>query len=268
MRKSDIRRKQEYRSILNTCQDYVKIYYQNIKGIKIESIIDNPNILEYELKKMNIKFSNEKKVIKLHSRVIALFGDVSENRKIYIFEDIGTCLKFYAIDIRFVHLEAMIMNRYIKDFGNVKSESIMRRKYELKSIYIPIVKLIETEFEMGIISDYAYLLALDGEDKNYEMNLEEGLKCMKCLESKSDSPYWNYVKIYILGFIHYRKSILSQGINKKENAVLAQAYFQRAFLEIQPMATYLREYILDLIRKSEENIQEAVAECEVGHTNV
>lgn len=196
-----------------------------------------------------IKFIKGEQLLELKGGLKAILKTEKSQKNIYIINNTDISL----IDIRFVHFGSIILNRFIHDFGSLKEQLMTRQKECFQNIYIPLVKAFVPELEIGILSSYAFFLSLDRFGKNYLENLSQALRLMQNLKiesKKSDDIYWDYVKNYIMGYIHYRLAFHSFK-DKQINVECGISYFEQALKELQDSSISLKSLVTSKINMLE-----------------
>jgi hypothetical protein len=203
--------------------------------------------------KINLNRLNNPGYCILNKDTLVIY-DNSNDSKLYIFKNYGSKRDLYIYDLRFVHLGSLIFNRFFKDFNEISQEELICRKEKFDTLFIPLVDNIKHKYSIAIYSDYAYLLALNEGDPGYKENLTRVKNLMVGLEeSYSESPYWNYVKYYILGYILY-KLAEKEPAGAKVYATLAKDYFLKSMKEVMS-APYLRRVLLEFMDKCDAIIK-------------
>lgn len=253
MRRNKIKDKRLFLNILDKCENYSRITYQ------YPYILDLNNMtireLEILLKKFDINFAQELESKKMNDRTLIMSNNLEHPEKLLIIQNTNEGLNIDVFDLRFIHLRNVIFNRLLLDFGSIfYKDQITIIKNDLRSI-IPAIKLANSDFQIAILSDYAYLLALDSSDR-YIANLTAASRIMARLESNVDSPFWNYPKYFTFGYIYYRFALLGLPDYRSKNADRAIFYFELALKEIPKVARHLRE----MIKAREEICEEILRE--------
>lgn len=253
MRKFGKKSKKDYEDLIALCDQFA----ESVNTLQIECDINctNLNQIMAQLETQGILRPLDIECIKLECGYLAISGIVSNVQYIYIIKKAKNKITITRCDLRFIHLRNAIYNRYLLDYKNFDGSNFLDLQYKFKDIYIPISKKFQPEYSIAIIADYSYLLALNENSRDFENNLLEAKKMMLEIEKDSLSPYWNYSKYFILGYIFYELAYRFSPSKTKENARKARNYFHKSMKELPFVAKNLSKMLLDKIELCDDILE-------------
>jgi hypothetical protein len=215
--------------IIKLCDKYIYYNTENING--------PPNNYEF---------------IKIENRLYIIRDIRNGDTYVSLSKEIDADTEIRKIDIRFFHLKATLINRFIHDYGSIYKSIAHKIENEFRLIFIPIASHLDNEYKISILSDLAYYLALNKDGTNYQNNLEIALAMMKELRTSVDSdprnePYWGYIRSYQYGYILLQSHFKLNDEARLGNIFEAKKNFELSLEELPSMAKNLRTIVLKKI---------------------
>lgn len=174
-----------------------------------------------------------------------------QKETIYIstLKEIHPGIKTKQVDIRFFHLKATLINRFIHDYGSIYPDMINKIINEYRLIFVPIVNHFDDEYKIAILSDLAYFSVLNTSDKDYATKLERALIKMRDLRTSIDlnsegkEHYWGYVRSYQYGYINLKYHFGSNEETKLRYVQESKKFFELSLKELPEIAQHLRKIV-------------------------
>ena len=195
---------------------------------------------------------NNYKFIQIENKLYIILNTENQDTYVSLSKEIDADMEVTKIDLRFFHLKATLINRFIHDYGSIYRSIAQKIENEFKLIFIPIVSHFDKDYKISISSDLAYFLSLNKSKANYQDNLEIALAMMNELRTSVDNdpsiePYWGYIRNYQYGYILLQSHFKLEGEARLENIIKAKKNFELSLKELPSMAENLRTIVIEKI---------------------